>query len=443
MEDNFEKKKSKSFLKILLPIILIIAIIGVGAYFLLNKSNIKPVNAYKNVVEKAFDMMEAKEDAKSARAKIELTANLDSDDINIKAVKQYVEAAKIALNEEFDLNKQIMQYNVIADFNNENIINADVLVQNGKIYAYAKEFFSKYVEINAEEFDMEEMEELLEEAFKKANKVSKQETNKLLKDIENEVLKFLDEQEYETSKEEITVGSNSVKTTKVTLKLTEKQLAKLMANVLTVVKNSEYAKELIENDQVDFEEEIEDAIEDLKDVDTENNTIKISLYTTGVTGEIVKAEIVAKEEEEELVTINYEKESKEKSNVVFETEGTELKLEINKKDKNTTDYILVLPEELEGIKINAEHTKEGQYKGKIVLTVKVPSEILAGYNIDDDVTAKLNIVYDVNYNVNVEETNVGSSIKINDFTEQDQQELLTNFQNSKLYKLIAPFIVNQ
>lgn len=440
MEDNFEKKKSNTFLKVLLPIILIIAVVGAGAYFLLNKSNIKPVNAFKNVVEKAFTALEVKEDAKTASAKIELTASLDSDNLNVRAIKQYVEAAKITLNGEADLNKQIMKYNALVDFDKDTLVNADFILQNGKIYAYAKDFFSKYVEIDSEDLDMEEMTVMIEEMFKISNKISKKETNKLLKDIENEVLKFLDEQEYETSKEEIKVGNDTVKATKASLKLNEKQLAKLMTNVLTVVKNSEYIKELISTDEIDFEEQIEDAIEELKDVDTDDMTIKISLYTTGVAGEIVKAEVVAKEEEEEVITINYEKESKEKASVVFEAEGTELKLEINKKDKNTTAYTLVLPEELEGMKITVEHTKEGQYKGKIVLTVKVPSEILAGYNIDDDVTAKLNVVYDASYNVNVEETNVENSIKINDFTEQDQQELLTNFQNSKLYSLISTFM---
>lgn len=440
MEDNFEKKKSNTFLKVLLPIILIIAVVGAGAYFLLNKSNIKPVNAFKNVVEKAFTALEVKEDAKTASAKIELTASLDSDNLNVRAIKQYVEAAKITLNGEADLNKQIMKYNALVDFDKDTLVNADFILQNGKIYAYAKDFFSKFVEIDSEDLDMEEMTVMIEEMFKISNKISKKETNKLLKDIENEVLKFLDEQEYETSKEEIKVGNDTVKATKASLKLNEKQLAKLMTNVLTVVKNSEYIKELISTDEIDFEEQIEDAIEELKDVDTDDMTIKISLYTTGVAGEIVKAEVVAKEEEEEVITINYEKESKEKASVVFEAEGTELKLEINKKDKNTTAYTLVLPEELEGMKITVEHTKEGQYKGKIVLTVKVPSEILAGYNIDDDVTAKLNVVYDASYNVNVEETNVENSIKINDFTEQDQQELLTNFQNSKLYSLISTFM---
>ena len=440
MEDNFEKKKSNTFLKVLLPIILIIAVVGAGAYFLLNKSNIKPVNAFKNVVEKAFTALEVKEDAKTASAKIELTASLDSDNLNVRAIKQYVEAAKITLNGEADLNKQIMKYNALVDFDKDTLVNADFILQNGKIYAYAKDFFSKYVEIDSEDLDMEEMTVMIEEMFKISNKISKKETNKLLKDIENEVLKFLDEQEYETSKEEIKVGNDTVKATKATLKLNEKQLAKLMTNVLTVIKNSEYINSLITTNEVNFKEEIEDAIEELKDVDTEDMTIKINLYTTGVAGEIVKAEIIAKEEDEEVITINYEKESKEKASVVFEAEGTELKLEINKKDKNTTAYTLVLPEELEGMTITVEHTKEGQYKGKIVLTVKVPSEILAGYNIDDDVTAKLNVVYDASYNVNVEETNVENSIKINDFTEQDQQELLTNFQNSKLYSLISTFM---
>lgn len=440
MEENFENKKSKSFLKILLPIILIIAIIGVGAYYLLNKSSVKPVNAYKNVVEKAFNKIEAKEDSKTAKAKIELSATLDSDNLNVKAIKQYVEAAKITLNGEVDINKQIMKYNALVDFDKDTLINADFILQDGKIYAYAKDFFSKYVEIDAEEYDLEQLTTMLEEAFKTAKKTSKNETNKLLKDIENTILAFLDEQEYETSKEEINFGGDKVNATKTTLKLNEKQLAKLMTDILTVIKNNEYITDLVSTNEIDLKEELEDAIENLKDVDTEDMTIKINLYTTGVTAEVVKANINIKEDDEEVLEMNYEKENNEKANISLTSEGDTFKLEINRKDKNTTLYTLAFSDELEEMKINIEHTIEGQNKGKVILTTKVPSEMLEQYDIDDDVTAKLNINYEINYGGKVEETNIDNSIKLNEFTMQDQLELATKFQNSKLYKLIAPFI---
>lgn len=440
MEDNFEKKGSKKFLKIVLPLILIAALIAVSVYFFLNKTNAKPVNVFKGAVEKAFAKVEVKEDSKTGKAKFEITASIDSDDVNVRAINEYIKTAKITLNEEVDINKQLMKYNALVNYNNDKLIDADIILQNGKIYAFAEDFFSKYVELDADEMDMEEVTEMLEEVFKTAKNVSKTETNKLLKDVEKTILEFLDEQEYESEKLETKIGGETVKTTKATLKLNEKQLAKLFKKVLTILKDSDYLMSIVPSSDIDLKDKIEDLIEELDDVDTSDMVIKISLYTTGVTGEIAKAEITAKEDDEEIFTVSFEKTNKEKSIVSIAAEGESIKVEINEKDKNTTTYSLVLPEEFEGTKIELEHTKSGKNEGKLVLTAKASGDMLASYGIKDDVTIKLNISYKFDYNVNVEETNVTNSIKMDEFTQEDQQELMTKFQNSKLYSLISTFI---
>lgn len=439
MGDNFENKKSGSFLKVLIPLILILAIAG-GAFFFFTRNKEKPVNVFKSNVEKAFKKAEVKEDSKTAKATFTLTANLDSDNVNIKALKQYVESAKITYTQEADLNKRIMKYNATVDFDNEQIIDADMILQNGKIYVFAQEFFSKYVEINPEDFGVNGYNEMLDEIFKVADKVSTKETNKLMKDIEKTVIDFLEKQEYTKENEEITVGGKEYKATKSTLVLNEKQMTELLSNVLTVVKDSEYVASLMSSSNVDIKEELEDAIDNLKESDEGKSTLEISIYTHGVAGEVIRVNAVAKEDKEVAFKVNYEKESKEKSVVAFEVENTKIKLEINKKDKNTTVYTLVLPEEFEGVGLSLEHTKDGENKGKIVISVKLPGALLATSGITDDVEAKLNITYDISENVKVEEADVSNAVSAKEFNEEHQQELMNNFQKSKLYSLIAPFI---
>ena len=192
---------------------------------------------------------------------------------------------------------------------------------------------------------------------------------------------------------------------------------------------------------MDVKEEIQSIIQELENVEaTEGSALTISLYTKGFIAELVKIEAIMEEYDEEILSITYSKESKEKSIVELAVEEESLKLEINKKDKNNTEYKLILPEGFEGIELSLEHKKEGDNKGTISLIIKLSEIYATELGVQEDIEAKLKIKYETDYNATIEEENVENAITINEFTEQDEQELLNNIQNSKLYEIISMFM---
>lgn len=437
-EKIFSEKNSRGASRILIPIVLIILLLIGG--FTYCKIKTTPENIFKEAVQKTFDAIEIAEDNKTAKASMKITADINSQDEMLQEVSQYLGNVAITTKQEIDIQKEVVKYNIIGEYESDKVIDANMLIQDGRIYVFAQEFFSKYVQI-VEDEDMQEFNTILAETFEKANRVSKRETNKLIDEIEKAILKYLDKQEYSSSKEEIKAGIKTVKTTKSTIVLNEKELATLFIEVLTVLKENDYFIEIIENSEIDVKEEIEYLIEDLSEVEaTEDNELIISLYTKGFAAELVKAEAIIEEYDEEILTITYVKEHSTKSAIILEEYDEEIKLNIEKKDKNTTVYELELPEELDGAEMSLEHKEDSENKGALTLNCRIPASLTREMDITGPIEAKLNIEYEIDTKVKVEKENVSNAITINEFTKKEKQELLENLQESKLFELISPII---
>ena len=433
------KNKSNSsgkLLKVLIPIILIFVVCIVGI-FVFGKVSSSPKAVFKTAIQKVFKEIEMKQDSKTAEISAQVTVNVNSNDENIKSIQKYLNATKLSMTDKVDLNKEIMGYNLTAEYNNEKVVDANVYLQDSKIYLYAPEFFAKFVEIDPDAMGIYEFSEALEGMFRVGKNISAKETNKLMKEIEKEILNFLDKKEYTKEDAELTLDGKTIKTTQSTLKLNEKEMAEVLTKILKVLKNSEYFLNLVKIDDVDVKMEIEKYIEDLEDVETNGNfSMVVSLYTRGTS--LVKAEAKINSYGEESV-ISYVKESKEKAVALMEANGEKIGLTITKKNSKTTEYTLNVPEELQGMEISIEHTEEGKNKGKIALNIKLPRAVALGMGLTDSVQLKLNVDYLLKYNITVDKANVENAKSINSFTNSDLQTIMQNFQKSKLFEVISTF----
>lgn len=430
-EKNFEKKSSKR-LWIIIAAILILAAIAAGVFFFINSKK-KPENIMKQVVQDVFDFTEKKEEEiSSERVTVELTADIDSDNADIKTLNPIIKACKLKSTTEIDIAKKLFNENLIAYYDDDEIINADVLLQKEKLYLYLNDIYSKYIEL----LDINDVKELLEDEYgisfdmDTLSKYSEEMFDKkLLDDIEKIIIDKINSTEFEQEETKL----NDQKVTKTKMKLTSEETTKLMIQILNKV--NEYQKNDELADTIDeLEEEMEYAEFDPSDY------IEFTVYTQGAKNDIVKFTVNMISGEETIANIEYNEENDNKSSFIISAENTLMGCTFKEDGNKTTIDFVINPYETKletaitvlTITITEENENEG------LISISFDTENFAGL-IDEEINfaATLNIKYKIEPNVKITERDTSNNIKFDDMTDEDYEEILENLkENPILYSLI-------
>lgn len=402
MEENFEKKSNKK-IGIIIAVILILVILAIvagGLVFLNN--NKKPEKIFAKTVEDMFQMSEEEANARTAKVGLELSADIESTDPEIKAMNQILNAIKINFTTEMDLDKKILNANILATYDDEQIVSLDGLIQDEKLYVYLRDLYSRYIEVNEQYLEGMDLSTIFETTSDTASK-------DLLNDIKQILLDEINSREF--TQERVELNGENVQ--KSTLRLTPKELLeitlKMMKKVYEYQPTEEY-RTLIQD--------LEDEIEYLEE---NENYVDISIYTQGFKNELVKADIVLVNVEADEV-------------IVFE---------VNKNSSNETIISMA---------INEESTQVSQAAKLIELTINEENEnkgsIEMKMNIEEGYSVAVTVKYDVEYNVTIEERNTQNSIDIDSLTDADFNEIMSNIQNNEILygiieSMIAPIVETQ
>ena len=402
MEENFEKKSNKK-VGIIIAVILILVIFTIIAGGLISlTNNKKPEKIFAKTVEDMFQMSEKEVNARTAKVGLELSADIESTDPEIKAMNQILNAIKINFTTELDLDKKILNANILATYDDEQIVSLDGLIQDEKLYVYLRDLYSRYIEVNEQYLEGMDLSTIFETTSDTASK-------DLLNDIKQILLDEINSREFTQEKVEL----NDKNVQKSTLRLTSKEVLgitlKIMEKVYEYQPTEEY-RILIQDlkDEIEYSEET-------------NNYIDISIYTEGFKNEMVKADIVLVNVEADEV-------------IVFE---------VNKNSRNETVISMA---------INEESTQVSQAAKLIELTINEENEnkgsIEMKMNIEEGYSVAVTVKYDVEYNVTIEERNTQNSIDIDSLTDADFNEIMSNIQNNEILygiieSMIAPIVETQ
>lgn len=409
-EENFEKKSSKKALKIVLLVVLILAIAGAAVYFafFFNKTKAKPETAVNDVVGQMFDGAEKIKDVKSAKMELEIsgsvkaTKNSSSDmAAQIGVIGEILKTAKLKTNIAVDVENKIFDGEISIKYQGKDVITAEAIFQDGKLYGYLKDLYKKYIELPIDEldFDTEELEEIL-----KAVKIDE----KMGKDIEEIIKAKIENSEIKSEETTVDIAGKSTKVNKSTLTLSVKEIGDVLYDILDKV--GEY-----QTDRT-IKEAIADFQEELKDVEETENYLNVEMYTEKSENALVKLDITAVNKEDgEVIVVSAEKSEKTwKITFAMNSDSTDV--------KGATDMI------------RAEITEENENEGKISVTVIVEEEGI-------EVTG--NVAYKVEYNTEIEKKNVKNSIKAEDMTEEDFQEILENAEKNEILKSVIDMVMEQ
>lgn len=436
--------KNKKILFILIPIILIVLMLISGVVYL--KINGTPKKIFKKTISSAFEIFETSEEQYSTmKGTMNITASIESDNEEIQAINTMLKEANIGLNMEVDTSNMVVNENFNVTYSNKNLLNATAILQDEKGYVYLPDWLDKYLEIPQEYMGDSNLTET-------SGKIATLDQKALMEAVEEEVIKTISQKEFTQNK------NGKVKIS--TLSLTQQQFFALCKELLENLKQNEKFNSSLGDCKEDIIEGINNIIIELEDTEyDEDYSAVISIHTKGLLnkftgfsielkdGEDVVSGIIASIEEQNYEVTLYEQYDGEKIELV------KIKAEDKKENKNKgtakitvtaqeEDFVIICnyetqkdqttfeaSTEIEGLKVIASGNvvKNGKnYKGNLILTAE-ESE-LGKIN--------LNCAYDFTYGVEVQKVEVGNAVIINELNEKDQETLVTNLQNSVLYKFI-------
>lgn len=394
MEENFEKKSSKKITIIISLIVILVVVLGA---LYLNYMR-KPEQIYSKAVEEIFKPLEDGANKRKAKLDMEMSLNMVSNDTDVIITNEVIKSIKLNSTTEMDLDKKIINENLKATFAGKEVVSADALIQDEKMYIYLNEIYSKFIEIPEEYMEGEDLSKI----FETNADISEED---LIKDIKKVLLDEINSREFTKETTEL----NGEKVQKSTLRLTPKEVLEITVKMLEKLNEYQSTDEL--------EELIKDLKTEIEYSEETENYIDISIYTKGLISEFVKADFV-------LVNVEYDE-------VII--------MEITKNSENETKI---------KISLNEYSTKVEQADNVIEITISSEEDnkgtIKLKMYIEEDAATIVKIKYEINYDVEIEKRDTANSIVIDDLTDEDYAEINKNIEeNEILNSILQQFMVTE
>ncbi len=394
MEEGSLKKRirRKKIINGILTALAIIVIAGVATIILTDIMTRRPIKIFREAVLNAFKK-DNSNDVKSEKVSLEVTASCEGTDESIEAMNSYLSLIKLNLNSEVDLEKRIINENLKASVLGSQLLNVDGLIQDDRIYFYLKDIYRKYIEVPSENLEDINVQEIFDNS-------SVEQVEDIKREIKHILLDEIDKKEFTQE----TVKLDGKTTRKSTIRLTLKEAIAIETKILKqcneYLQNEELAKTLL------------DLQESMQLNETDEVYVDVSIYTRSFLNSVVKVEIAALD--------------------VTNDTAYALEYNIGRKEKN----INVLKN------TRAATTKDAQKILSITIEKKDKNSgtIKIRVNVEDNSFVTLKIKYESEQNVVINKRETSSSIKSDELTEADYNEMYENIkQNKILYSIIEQF----
>lgn len=409
-ENQTSKKSKKGLVAVIICLIILLAVAAGAAYYFLVYT--KPETTFKKIIGEAVDSYESSiEESEFKTLETKIGANvqikLEQADKNVQKIIDLINDLDVSVDVQMDKEEKQVVAKLGSTYKNKDLLNVDAYINSEEenSYVYFKDFFDKYIEVDMND---DSTYESLNEAFSNMYTNNQKINTKKAMSIIKKQLKNVVKSEYcNSSKETITVNGKSVKATKNTITMTGEQLKEEYITVINNLKDDKQFTECYENPNEIIEalEEMEDALEDGSISFNKNSKIEISVYTTGLTQEVVKTDITVKENSEEIV------------------------VEVTKVDEENYEFKMSSKQENMNITGNINIKEESDDNCKIKIEMNIP-------NVGE---ITVNLESETKKNGKIDKVDEDKTISQDELTEEDYEQILEKFQKSQLYEVINEF----
>lgn len=388
MDESFftEKEIRKASRGNAAPIIIVILVIVAlavlaffgGKYYLSSKNSIKIfIDTSLNKLENNI--------ASSGTTSGDLTININGDTTS-KEGKIFKILNNLDLNITYDIDtkENITDVNIKTNYYSDELVDANIYIEDGNIYLYLNELYSKYIKYN----------------YKKDNSNSNKISNEDYKIIVSSIRTALNEslkEEYFT-KSWTRVNGKSVN--KVELLLDDKNIKIINENIINNLKNNNKFissfRRITNKEETEVKKSLDNEVEKInnnKYLDT-----KISLYTS-----ITKF-------------------------VMLEVSNKNVQATINSNDNGFVYKV-------------ADKENNNTYNGTFKIDIK-DDNITYSNITKDDSSLEMNFSGTIKHNTKIEKKNVSNNILLEDITDREYKEILSKIFNNKAFKRISEDISN-
>lgn len=398
-EDFNVKKPKKKGLLIggIIAVALVIAVILI--YFLVLT---KPEFIFSKAIDKIFKV--ESEQYNSIKFDSKIKVSVEAEDESLQEQLAEIEKCTLKLGAQMDISEKKEIVDLGLEYDNEEVIDAQVYYNDGDMYAYFEGLFDKYIEIDMDEETQEQMNQIFESAISEEELEKSANAIKIFKDeFKTQINEY---GKFEKKKDKIDIGKEEEKVTKWTLTLTEKQLYNVLSKTFSnLAKNDEFI-DCFEED--DIEDILKEAAESIKNTDADSkDNLKISIYTKGLLNKLVAVDgAIFSDLEEMTITASVVKED----NGVYEYKIYQ---------KMSREKIDLLNGKVE---IEKDKDSKEEQSGKIKITGNV-------YELG---SAELEIDYSIKYNQGIDKINVKNSVNIDDLTEEEVNGIMEKLMERPL-----------
>lgn len=400
-----KKKKSKAGI-VVFVLLLLLAIVGGVAYYYYTQIYTNPTVVYKQIVKTGINSLTTgtSEEITKLKAKTKLDVDIDLDEVytedeNVDKILDVINNIQATLEFQMDTNQKKAVLKLDSDYEDEELLNGDILLdaENEEVYLKAEQFFDEILEVEMEEEDFDE----LKEAFEIETITPEQE--KAIEIFSTEFVKIIKDDYTSKEKEKITANSKEVNADKYILKMTAAELVNELTTTIEVLKNNEnFLNCFEEKDKI--KQVLEDALLELDYLEaSEDVTICVNLYRTGLKQEFVKVDFEVEADGQKLILEVEKIENQYAFKLSFEEEtyctGT---VELEKINETTTKMNMIF---------------EAEEIGTIAINMEVECVI----------------------NEAIDTMDTKDSMKMEELSDADMLRVMANLQESKLYELIEEF----
>ena len=386
-------------------------------------------------------------------------------DNDTKGIIDEVNDLKINVKSGVDRKNKQMLANLALLSEEDNLINVSMYLTKEKLYYELKDLLDKYIEIPIENYD---------DMFN-SNTEKLDDTKYITRTLKDTILENLEEKDFKTSKQKVTIDSKKINTKKIYYVLNEKRFINLSKKVIIDLKeNKKFISKIssITKKESEIKEGLTKSINNIdsqlkKNEFSEKAKITFAVYTKGFSNETIKYEMIVDNNEEE-VGISYIKSGKIKEVNLISDGINILKVKTTKKDNKNSQTVVTLVSAAK-MTIDTKH-EDNKVKNSFVISFIGSNDFGIKGNLISEMKEKTKnkkytqtvkfdismessnielINFQMNLKSNIKKVNkldipkISNSIKYSELTDEDLNTIINNLsKNEKLIKLIEKIIGN-
>jgi len=399
-EKKPKNKKNKLLIILIAVFVLLACALGGISYYMST-----PKQIFKSIINKAFNTAidTIKSDETSSIVTFDLKANVKmegdiADDfsdeyygIDPNELLAILNNLSISGKIGFDRDNKLAQIELDSKYEGANLVSGGMYFQDEKAYISLDGIYDKHISTEIEDYDtyFEDLE-------------NKDDYVLVLKKLKKAVGKSLKDEYFEQEKED--------GLTKNTLIVDEETFSEILLTILEELADDEDFIEsfavISEMDEDEIEEMLDEAIEDLEDIEEYDDTVEfqISIYTKGLFNKFQKLEVVMEEED-------------------YYGDKNTIKIIFEREDKENYSFKMV-------------QNKETMMSGKVKVVEEKDKTSVSGSVTVEGITIGVDFSYSVDTKTKLSAINVDNSIDVEDVTDQDGETILNNLQNIEGFKKI-------